>query len=438
MDFIGIIFTLVITTLFGYYSIDFIIGEKLLTPYKYALGFGVGYGLAAILLVLMQLFGFGWSWPAIVTFFILFLILNFSLKHFWTASFKLSISKKSVIALLIYLLLAFVFFEATVRPLSSWDGWSSWEMRARAMSIDKRISIEQFQYLQTEYPLVVPLYTAFAYGVIGEINDTAILLISWYFYLLVGIVSYIYISTKTNSSYGLFFTFLILSTQNLIRHGGRYEGGLADIIMSYFLLSALILLSLFIEKKKTGTLVLISIFLGIIANIKNEGIFFSVVVFAATFYYLVQFKQLKKIYVLSLYFIPFLSWILFKIIEPLPQGILDIKPHASFQTITHLIVVELEQYFNIQNWNLGWLFVLVSTFYLFIKKRLTGVLLILIILTFSYSLIFLFSKVDPIEHAKGVLDRLLLHIFPSFIVFVSIGLYPYLKSNRLLKRFGLV
>ena len=164
--------------------------------------------------------------------------------------------------------------------------------------------------------------------------------------------------------------------------------------MSYFLLSALILLSLFIEKKKTGTLVLISIFLGIIANIKNEGIFFSVVVFAATFYYLVQFKQLKKIYVLSLYFIPFLSWILFKIIEPLPQGILDIKPHASFQTITHLIVVELEQYFNIQNWNLGWLFVLVSTFYLFVKKRLTGVLLILIILTFSYSLIFLFSKVD--------------------------------------------
>ena len=438
MDFLGVFFILILTTLLGYFVIDLFVRDKLLASYKYIVGFGVGYGLIALLLILLQLTGVAWSWPAILTIIIFVVIFYFVFRQFWQNPVKLSLGGNRLVAILLVLLIGFVLFESLIRPLSSWDGWSSWEMRAKVISIDKKISIEQFNYLQTEYPLVVPLYTTFVYGVIGNINDNAILIVSWYFYFLIGALSLLYLSKKTTVSYAVFFTFLILSTQNLIRHGGRYEGGLADIIMSYFVLSVLVLLSFFIEKKKVSILVLLSIFLGIVANIKNEGIFFSAIVFLATLYYLFRMRQLGRLFILLFYIVPLLVWLVFKMVEPLPHGILSIHPQISLQILIHLAAIEFDQFTNIQNWNFGWLFIIAATIHLFIKRKLNGILIVLIVLAISYSFIFLFSKVDPVEHAKGVLDRLLLHIFPAFVIFVSTGLYPFIKNHRLLKRFGLV
>ena len=50
----------------------------------------------------------------------------------------------------------------------------------------------------------------------------------------------------------LIFTFLLLSTQNLVRHGGRFEAGYADLALGFYIfLSVLLLLDyLKIQNKK--------------------------------------------------------------------------------------------------------------------------------------------------------------------------------------------
>lgn len=432
------------------------------------LGFAVGMGIVTLQMIVYSLLGFEWTRAGLILPNILFLLIlgtvevrrerlrnrflkiqkkiqrnvkNVSLIKIFPKILLMSVRQNSLQILLsscIILLICFVFFEAMVRPLTSWDSWASWQMKSKMYFYDGKVTIEGFHYLSSEYPLAVSLYSTFLYKIVNSVHETSASLVSAFYYLFIGIMCFSSIKTKTNLKYATVFTFLVLSSQNLIRHGGRYEGGNADIVMAFFILVIAIVFMKTMYGKKRGSYALLFILLGIVANIKNEGIIFAGITFLFVFMLAFKRKQYIPFYQSLWMIIPIVGWSTFKHFYSLPAGIL-----SGFQGIDPVLLfgifrVEVLQYLNVQNWNLGWLFVGTSLSILVLSRKVPVVLVLLVMQAISYYGVFLFSSADPVEHARGISDRLFLHLFPAFVVYTAIYMYPLIKKNRLMSKFKLV
>src|SRR5262249_21759407 len=95
-------------------------------------------------------------------------------------SIKRSWPKRSLIALLIVALLAanlVVWFIALGLPIIEWDSFAIWELKAKVLYFDPLLPRPayfndlRFAYSHLEYPLLVPMLTAGAYAMMGQVND---------------------------------------------------------------------------------------------------------------------------------------------------------------------------------------------------------------------------------------------------------------------------
>lgn len=433
MNILIVLFLLILTTYFGYSMLNLLrikIGNLF---FMIALGFGIGFGTIFLLMGVYSILGIHWDALSIFPPVFFISIVSFAFSKSGTLKIIIPrLSKKSTATLFLIVFLAgFVLFESIIRPLSAWDGWSSWQMRAKAMYVDQEITTEQFFYFETEYPLAVPLYSVFIYEMLGEVDDTAILLVSFFFYVMIGLAAFSFLQTKTSTNFALLMTFLVLSTQNLIRHGGRYEAGMADIIMSFFIILAIILLHFVIEKKSGVTLALLFFVMFLTSQIKNEGVVFSSIIFVVILYYAIVGRITRKWLLFFLYMIGVLIWPLLKVIYGLPGGILRSIPIINGYVLLGVVKTQITQYLNIQNWNFGWVYIFTVLTYVIATKKINGVVIVILAQLLVYLIIFLFSSVDPVTHAQGITDRLLIHIFPAATVMFSLYIYPKIKSNRL-------
>lgn len=402
-------------------------------------GFLIGYTVVVVSSLGLFLLNAGQFAPLLLFPMVIWLgyFLIFTLSGKLKGSIGFTFRKGNLFQLLIVMLFAFVFFESLIRPLSAWDGWASWQMRAKAIAYDNKITSDQFHYLQTDYPLAVPLFSAFIYKSIGDIDDSAIPIVSSAFYFMVGFTAFAFLKEKTSLRYASVMTFLILSTQNLIRHGGRFEAGMADIVLAYFILLSVLLFQKAIETKKSSDIVLLVICMALTSQIKNEGLIFSVILALFVSLQAVRTNAPRNWYIIIFGIVPAILWFLAKKLFDLPEGILRNTPILNFETLAGIIRVNSMQIVNLQNWNLGWVYVIFACA-LYGKRVLKAPVIVLLLQWLAYFLIFLFSSVDPAIHAGGIVDRLYIHLFPSLIVLCAYYMYPNLKKDGLLKRFRLV
>src|SRR5207302_961120 len=102
--------------------------------------------------------------------------------------------------------------------------------------------------------------------------DQVAILFFTFFYISLLIIFYYYAKNFTSQRFALGYTFLFATTQNMIRHAGRFDVGNADLPLGYFFLCSSIFLLEFLKTKSTKSTFLLTLFVTTAALIKSEGI----------------------------------------------------------------------------------------------------------------------------------------------------------------------
>lgn len=421
----GIIFTLLFVFFIGASIVPFFVNSKK-TSYVFILslfwivGFG-GLGLQMFYYVLLKI---PWNILYIISPWIIPFILSMrklKSESFTIPKFKGTIIEKLLLAFILGLLV-FTCIESIIRPLHTWDGWSSWLLRSKIYYYDKTVSPSYFHYALDEYPPVIPLVGTFFYQMNGGPDDRLVLLLYFMSYASLGGIFYGTARNFVSQKISLLFTFLLLSTQNIIRHGGRYEAGQGDLTVGLCIFASCALLYQFTKDKSAKTLSLFLILLAVTAQIKSDAlpaIFFMALI---SFIFIVKNKLFSLIPFLTLTPLILAPWELFKISNHLPphllfrQGFFFEPDHAQIA-----LTIMIKEFFNFQNWSLLWIVLLITVLLRF--KKLKGIwifALILFLQWVAYFIVFLITPVDPTLHASNIINKLYLHIAPLAVLVIAI------------------
>jgi len=394
--------------------------EKL--PYS----FGLGMGLVAFQLFLYSQLKIQWNYETLLFpwIFLIFYVLykkapKIYIKHF-NYKVKLSFTQKCL-SILLLIAVAYTAFEAWLRPLSAWDGWAIWLLKAKMFYIDGFVNPHAYHLLRDSYPYVINLSVTFLYIMLGKVDDRAVLLLFFGFYLMLGICFFNFSKKIFGITMSLFFTFLLLSLQNVIRHGGRFEAGYADLALGYYIFMSSTLLFQYIKSNKPKALILCSIFLGLTSLVKDEGVVFSIIMQLMMFVVIIKNKKFKQIFLSMIWLIPFLDWNLFKYINDIHYSLYQ-NSTIHLLRFPQILLQIAQELLNIQNWNILWPIFFIGLFpFLFIKKRGMNIYLffIMFLQILAYIFVFMISPYPPYIHVPNVMNRLLLHVVALCVLLVE-------------------
>ncbi|HSX40332.1 MAG TPA: hypothetical protein VLF68_01840 [Candidatus Saccharimonadales bacterium] len=422
------IFSILLITLIGFTAIQiFHLFEKHGVPEALLLGFGLGCGLVSGQLFLYSVFHVSWSIPALLLPWIAFFIyplfrrsekftLKFSHKQKYTTIQK-------ILIVLVFSLLIYVFFEAQLRTVSAWDAWSIWLLKAKVFYVDGFINPRIFNYLESDYPLVISLSLTFMAKMIGSFNDRVLLLLSFAYYAAESGLLFIALKKRIGLTKALVATFLFMSLQNIVRHGGRFEAGQADLPLGYFMLCDVLLIFEYIRKPNVKILALLTAFLAITTQVKHEGIVFAFIVEIAIFYFALKKKKYKHL--LSGLFVvcPVIGWQIF-----VGSGSFHYSYFSGHHTILSIhkawnsIIGFMKEFLNIKNWNLLWVafFGVLLASLRCLKPEQKLLLYFIFSQFFVYFLLYCFTTGnDP----QSSIDRLFIHVCALAILFITQGIF---------------
>ncbi len=393
---------------------------------KIALSYALGFGFIGIEMFILSVIGTKWNYGIILTPWVIF-ICYFFLKnrlYSYTSYFKLEFigrAEKALMFLLVALVL-FVGIESVMRPIQAWDGWDNWVFRANVFYLNGGIDNYYFAYTTDSYPLIVPLATSIGYITIGEIDDTAILLFYYVFYVALGILFYSSIRDFTGRRIALLFTLLLLGSQNLIRHGGRYEAGQADLMVGFYIFSGAVVLLDFLKLNSNRILFLLALLLGIASQIKNDTMPFILLSTCVVIYKILKEKKYSRFLLLAPLPSIIFTWELFKKINSLhPNFLFRNGIELHIERLPVIILHFFKEFGNIQNWNLMWIVFFFCVF-IYIKQLKSRILipLFLFFQIFFYVCIFLILPRSPVSQIDAISNKLLLHLAPLAVFTIAL------------------
>lgn len=389
-----------------------------------ACGYGLGVGAVSTQLFIYARFDISWHPFWLLTPWIIFVI---SMVIFRREAFIFKVDKvpeftifEKCLIVGICLTIAYVILEALIRPVTVWDGWAIWLLKSKLFFIDGTIQAHILDYIKSDYPLTISLFGSYIYILLGSIDDTSILLTSVAFLISLSILFFSTLKRYYGLSYALLFTFLLFTTQNFIRHGGRMEAGQADLPLSYFIFTCAILLLEYIRKSNPQIILLLSIFLGITVLIKFEGVVFSLIIVSILAYHIYQKKRYKHILFLLMWFIPLLDWQVYKNMFGINVNYFAAHPlEISLQKIASSIFGTLSELLNAKTWSLLWIIYFYGLFFIKSKEQKTIFLLnVIILLQLSIYLMmyFFFAGNSP----ESSIERLLMHLAPLAVLVIAL------------------
>lgn len=427
------ILTLLLLSLFCMTAVGFIVikvfhmADNMSNVEILPFSFGLGSGFVALQLYVYSRVGISWdtiflALPWIILGLFTLPKLKFSFKTL-IPSRKLTFYSK-VLIILIVMLILFVGIESVLRPLTSWDGWSAWLFMSKMFYLEGSLKSVIFSYIPSEYPVVVSLMSTFIYLIMGNINDRLVLLLYPTFYISLALMFFFSLKKVLTVQQALFFTFLLISTQNIIRHAGRFEAGQADIIMGFYIFACALLFFQYIRTNKIGNLVLLQLFLCITFLIKNEGVPFVLLVELLVILNVLKRKVYVHLFALLLFVATFVDWQVFKNSQNLSNAPSYLSSTFHPERLSIVIHEFAREFLNIQNWNILWPTFFVSFFIAapFLKRNKTVLMLFTIVFfqILIYFGVFFFTSTSPREHIRVVMDRALLHIAPLAVYTISI------------------
>ncbi len=428
------IFTIALLTGVGYIIIR---GFGLLSKKDNLLAIACSYGLG-IGLVTMQMYVYArlhipWQKPLLFVPWLILAAILF-LKNKDTIGFRMPKIPRFQIfetILLFGILFAFCYttFQALIRPVSVWDAWVTWLLKSKVFFLDGTINPDVLSYIRVNYPLVINLLGTIVYVMIGMVDDVAVLLTSTAFYAFTALLLFSVLKKRHGLRYALLFTFLQVTTQNFVRHGGRWEAGLADLPLGYYSFCSVILLLQYMKDNSNKVLILLNIFLGITGLIKHEGIPMGIVIGLFAVYHIYKYKLYKHLPILLFWIMPIIDWDIFqRTYNPKDTYFSSHIFEMSIQKTVNAFWGTFKELINIKSWNLLWILYFYS-FILFFKKikKETFILHVVIISQLSlYMAMYLFTVGNNPESS---IERLLIHIAPVALYYISLVAYPILDSS---------
>jgi hypothetical protein len=443
MTFLIIFITAAIIILTGFMVISSfgVLKESLLEKLSYSWGLGVG--CIGLQLFTYSLFHIEWNRISILLpWIILCAILFYKKKIIPKIKINLQLTPLTIFfGSLIILLFFFTGFESILRPVQAWDGWDNWVFRPKVFFLHNNLDLNYVKYTNDEYPLIIPLMGTFGYIMLGQINDTYILFLFFMFYLALGGLFFATSKKLLGTNPALIFTFLLLSLQNVIRHGGRFEVGQADLAVGYFIFAGTMLLTNFIKTKDKYILVLLSIWLGIAGQIKNDGMAFVVIATLLILVYIFIWKKYKYIFFMLPSFFVIAPWMIYKIINHYPSNFLFKSGlDINFDRIGIVFISMSKEFFNFQNWSFLWIMLIITVILCWREIAKVKLFLVILILQWlSYFIIFMLTPREPAGHIANVIDKLYLHLAPIAVLIVGLLLnsklsildkYSLWKANK--------
>lgn len=427
-------------------SLGFIIiwGFRLLPPKNNLLAAAYSYGLG-VGLISMQLFIYArlhipWH-KELLIFPWLVLIVVLLIKN--RKAIHLRLPKKPKLGIFEYLLLvgifltiSYVVFEALIRPVSVWDSWAMWLFKAKIFFMDGGVFTSAFHYEKSGYPLVINFLGTFIYLMLGRVDDSAVLLTSSAFYLSLALLFFCSLNKKFSLRYALLFTFLLITTQNFIRQGGRIEAGQADLPLGYYAFASLMLLFNYLKNSDKKSLLLMNIFVGILSLIKYEGIPLGIAIQLFALIHIYKHKLYTHLWYLLFWVTPLIDWQVYRTIyQPQNSYFESHRLILSFNKIVNAIFGTIKEFINLKSWNMLWIIYFYSLFWVKVKysKELVIANTIIFFQLSIYMTMYFFTVGNGPESS---IERLLIHIAPIvlFSLAVRLSKSPLSFNNILLKK----
>ncbi len=420
MNYIVTLLSLLLMTLIGFSLIKFMnVFEKRSDYEMLPYAFGLGAGISSLQLYLYSRLGVPWQLGLVAAPLVIVVLACLVRGKIALTKPKImgknSFIEKLLIAA-ICILIIYVALESVMRPVTAWDGWSSWLLRAKMFFIEKGVAPATFAYIPSEYPVVVSLMSTFLYLLIGKVDDRSALLLYPAFYIALGLLFYNSLTSLTGKKIALLFTFLTLSIQNVIRHSGRFEAGQADIILGFYAFASLMLFSLYSKAKNIKTLILLQMFLIITSLIKDDGISLVLFIQVMLLFLILKRRSYAHLLLFMMWLLPFMEWQLFKAKLALPSTPSYIGNAIHVERIPLIVAEFAKEFLNIGNWNLVWVaFIISVAIYITAFRRnfryfpYYGIVIFQICV---YAGVFLFTSPDPHQHIPNVINRAFLHVVP--------------------------
>lgn len=400
---------------------------------SFACSYGLGIGFITMQMYIYSRLNIPWDKELLIFPWMLFVAVIFykNRKEFrfpLSKRIKLRLTEKALIAG-ITLTSAYTIFEALLRPVYAWDTWVTWLLKSKVFFIDGKISPEVINYIKVNYPLVINLLGTFVYIMIGSVDDTAVLLTSSAFYAFTALLLFAVLRKKYGLTYALLFTFLLTTTQNFVRHGGRLEAGLADLPLGYYSLCCVTLLFEYLTKNSGKVLFLLNVFLGIIGSVKFEGITMGIAIASFAFYHLYRQKLYRQLPFIMFWIVPIADWEIYQRIYKLKDTyfsvhVFDVSVNKTLDAFSGTF----KELLNVKSWNLLWILYFYSLFVF--KKKSELIILNIIILSQLgvYMGMFIFAKGS---NPEGSIERLLMHLAPLAFYYIAVEAKSQFGRNYL-------
>ena len=258
-------------------------------PALLSLSFGLGSAAISVEMFLLDLAGAGWSRLVVLGGWAAFLGWSF-----WRFGLRLphparpaGMNLVQAAACLAIAAPAVVWLPyERLMPLTGWDAWAIWLLKAKAFYLDGGIGPlldRGGEFVsQPGYPLLVPLYTTFLYVLNGGVADQAAKVFSPCCYLATLGLFHHFARQRLDASRALVLTAMLASVP-MLGHAAFESAGYADVTLAFYFIAAAGFLDQWFRQGGASLLAAASIAATAAAWTKNEGQFFllGVLVLAA-------------------------------------------------------------------------------------------------------------------------------------------------------------
>jgi hypothetical protein len=428
----------------GYAATVLLLPTPLSRRFGLPLAPGVGAGICSLVF-------FTFRRPMFTIEFALLIILAFVLyrrKRF--SDLVPRVPSNSVVAILLYgsvgLLLGVFALRVDRMPHGDWDGWAIWNSHARFLYRDGPNWKNDLQYtFHGDYPLLTPSNTARLWRYAGqEIPEAGSVLAIMLALSSVGMLVATLSLLRDSSLANLFGLILLSTPAYLDLSTSQY----ADVPLSFFILATIALICLHFEYKtrSSGILLLAGFCAGCAAWTKNEGILFVLAVCVA----LVLFTatRAKKMWRRLLPFlaglsIPLATLIIFKSTVPVRNDLIENQTREAAihrmtdpSRYTFTLGYFLKTFWTFGAWSLTPLAPLAA--FAILKKIdgrirhnrgwLIGTLTVGSVLL-GYFFVYINTPIELKTHLGSSLDRLMIHLWPSFLLLLGLSLKGSLSRH---------
>lgn len=314
-----------------------------------------------------------------------------------------------ILMLLIIFCICYTVFEALIRPPVAWDSWATWLFQSKLFFLDGKINPEIFLRFHFNFPFAYSLLGTYIYILLGKVDDISILLVSSIFYLYLILLFFSFTKQRYGLRRALLFTLLLAATQNIIRHGGRLESGLADLPVGYYALCCITIFFEYIKNNSVKIFFIFNILLGFMAVIKLEAMFLSALFIICVIYHIYVNKLFKHLIIISFWVLPSVDWYFYRI----TNGIhFEYSFETSLPKIVNSFIGTFRELINVKSWNLLWItfFYSVITVKFYKYKEIIIINFIVITQILIYILIYIIFAGG--YNPESSIERLLIHIAP--------------------------